>query len=164
MKLVKKILPHTHLHDNLSNVYNSNFRTKCCICITPRLAAMYLVNAFEKNDKPTLKISRLKLYSEKMAFGFENASPYVDKIDRILQALIEAGVQSSWKYAQMFDKARYGKRRGEKRNADEDSPDRIVLQFAAMLLFFHAIAAAVFVVELLIKRIGPRVRGMFMAV
>lgn len=116
---------------------------------------MYLMHVFEDKNKPTLKISRLTLYSDMMAFGFENSSPYVEKIDKVLQTLIEAGLQSSWKSRRIYSKIKDRKGSREKRKVDADSSDRIVVQFTAMLLVFHSIAVVVFFVELLTMRIGP---------
>ncbi|OXU29494.1 hypothetical protein TSAR_010097 [Trichomalopsis sarcophagae] len=146
---------------SLSECISKSARTKCCICIAPKLAAMYLVDEFENKSEPTLKISRFKLYSDMLAFGFEKASPYVEKIDLVLQTLVEAGVQSAWKTRQSYSTVKDRKERDKRRNQKEDSSEKIVVRFTAMLLVFHVIATVVFLVELLTKRFGPRVRRMF---
>ena len=95
-----KIKPINHISDCISLLQN----TKNSICMMPLFYYEYLKVKFRNSDgSPTVKVSKISLYSEFMTFAFEKASPFAEKFDKILQRIVESGLPNShtreWGYS-----------------------------------------------------------------
>ncbi|OXU27477.1 hypothetical protein TSAR_011255 [Trichomalopsis sarcophagae] len=68
-----------------------------CICLAPYRSASYLLEqATLEYRKPVMKLSKESFLHDYLAFAYEKGSPFVDKFDKIVQRMVEAGVPKSW--------------------------------------------------------------------
>lgn len=124
-------------------------RYRSCVCIAPYRSANYLLEQTTlEYRKPVMKLSKESFLHDFLAFAYEKGSPFVDRFDKIVQRMVEAGVPKSWSgpvKRLVFEK--------------KDRKEELLLKSLLAILFVgYSVAALVCLVEI---RFTTRIDSMY---
>ena len=111
-----------------------------------RIAEREIINRTAVKNMRSLQITKVSVYPDKAAFGYEKASPFAHKIDNVLQQIVESGILKIWKY------------REKKSRIDEIKDlvltDNISIALIAVLLMGYSVSIIALVLEFVIKNLS----------
>lgn len=118
------------------------------LCIIFKTKAEMYSNMYRRMDGTSeIRIGELEFLVSGKHFIFEEASPYVDKFDQVIIKIVEAGILEYWK---RLEKKTIEKSAIESENYWDDKSDHLMAtHMLFILLFGHAVAAIIFVTELI---------------
>lgn len=74
-------------------------RTDNAVCIMPSIRANYFVSEnLNAEGKPIMKIAEPSFRFDYTALSYEKSSPYAEKMDKIIQYLLESGISGLWEH------------------------------------------------------------------
>lgn len=113
---------------------------------------MYVLKNHDEDGNSKLRIAEVQFLGSGKNFVFENASPYVNKIDKIMTSLTEAGV--------LFNYFRITKNRkndvGKKKKWLHANDDILVKELITILSFGYILSIMTLFMENLLKYITSK--------
>lgn len=94
-KAIQNIMQYAKVVENSRDCIEESIKHKCA-CVLSKFVARFLIEKYRNVDGTSnVKLSKLIVASDKGAFIFEQASPFVHKFNSIMQRIVESGIRNS---------------------------------------------------------------------